>query len=253
MSQNTFEPSQSFHDAASFVTSSSQLKNLSNNTKLELYALYKMITVSRHPNVTKPSIFDMTGRAKWDAWDKAGKEYSQVDTGTLQEKYLDRCKELGWVPSASTTTLNKQVEPTRVALQEENLDSIDWDAPDDQLGGQKRSDKSMGKNVSVLQEEDVEIDPKTPHGLAILGDEGRLETLLQLGGVDINQRDEFGYTALHLAADRGNVGVVKLLIARGADPSIQVRGYPRPLSLDGLGGYIYAIHRPERGSKIELT
>ncbi|KAG8777091.1 hypothetical protein FRC20_008110 [Serendipita sp. 405] len=163
----------------------------------------------------------MTGRAKWDAWDKAGKEYSQVDTGTLQEKYLDRCKELGWVPSASTTTLNKQVEPTRVALQEENLDSIDWDAPDDQLGGQKRSDKSMGKNVSVLQEEDVEIDPKTPHGLAILGDEGRLETLLQLGGVDINQRDEFGYTALHLAADRGNVGVVKLLIARGADPSIQ--------------------------------
>jgi len=35
--------------------------------------------------------------------------------------------------------------------------------------------------------------------------------------VDLNARDEFKYTALHLAADRGNVKIVKLLLEKGAD------------------------------------
>lgn len=36
-------------------------------------------------------------------------------------------------------------------------------------------------------------------------------------GIDINARDNNGWTALHLAAERGQQQVVKLLLDRGAD------------------------------------
>jgi ankyrin repeat protein len=36
-------------------------------------------------------------------------------------------------------------------------------------------------------------------------------------GIDINTRDSQGWTALHLAAERGQHEVVKLLLDRGAD------------------------------------
>ncbi|KAG8832144.1 hypothetical protein FRC17_001934 [Serendipita sp. 399] len=191
-------------------------------TGMQLYALYKMVTVSKRPNVSKPSIFDMTGRAKWDAWDKASKDYSQMDMEALQNKYLDRCKELGWVLSASTTLQGQLPGSKKLGEDEQSINDIDWDAPNDsQTTGHRQSDKAMGTHVSVMEQEDIGADSTTLHGLAILGDEGKLKTLLQLGGTDINLKDEFGYTALHLAADRGNIDVVRLLTASGADLSIQ--------------------------------
>lgn len=58
------------------------LDNLSNDVKLDLYALYKQATVG-DINTSKPGIFDQKGRAKWDAWngkkgmpqDEAKKQY----------------------------------------------------------------------------------------------------------------------------------------------------------------------------------
>jgi ankyrin repeat protein len=36
-------------------------------------------------------------------------------------------------------------------------------------------------------------------------------------GVEVNQRDEYGSTALHWAAQHGSVEMVKVLLSRGAD------------------------------------
>jgi len=38
---------------------------------------------------------------------------------------------------------------------------------------------------------------------------------------DINSRDSFGFTPLHLAADRGHPQIIKRLLHLGADPDIQ--------------------------------
>lgn len=42
-----------------------------NEVKLSLYALYKQATVGKCTN-PKPGVFDLVGRAKWDAWNKLG-------------------------------------------------------------------------------------------------------------------------------------------------------------------------------------
>src|SRR5262249_37640565 len=39
------------------------------------------------------------------------------------------------------------------------------------------------------------------------------------GGADVNGANSYGLTALFMAADRANTELVKLLLARGADPN----------------------------------
>ncbi|CAG7846184.1 SubName: Full=Uncharacterized protein {ECO:0000313/EMBL:CCA70070.1} [Serendipita indica DSM 11827] len=219
MSSKVFTPSPQFHNAAAFVSTAPELGKAPNHVKLELYALYKMVTVSRKPNTPRPSFIDIRGKAKWDAWDKMGKELEDQSLEQIQDQYLDRCKSLGWNPSQQANS-TIQVSTTN----EVDVHDIDWDAEYDPKTdeGSRRGGQGMGTKVSVLAGDEQETDAKTLHGLAILGDAEKLDTLLQLDPhMDINQKDEYGYTALHLAADRGNVRVVELLLRKGADSSIK--------------------------------
>lgn len=64
----------------------------------------------------------------------------------------------------------------------------------------------------------------TPEGLDIfdaasLGEVGRIRNLLQADRGEIDERGMDGSTLLHLAAEFGQVDVVRLLLGRGADPN----------------------------------
>mmetsp|Transcript_19050 Transcript_19050/g.56698 ORF Transcript_19050/g.56698 Transcript_19050/m.56698 type:complete len:88 (+) Transcript_19050:127-390(+) len=54
--------------------------SIANDDKLALYGLFKQATVG-DVNTAKPGILDLSGRAKWDAWDKK-KGMSQDDAKT---------------------------------------------------------------------------------------------------------------------------------------------------------------------------
>ncbi|KAF5385444.1 hypothetical protein D9757_005368 [Collybiopsis confluens] len=200
------EPSQSFRDAASFLSNASALRKVSNAVKLELYGLFKWLTVTHEPDVSRPSIFDMTGRAKWDAWDAAGKRYSDVQEA--ENRYLEIARDLGWQPGAP----KKQEE----AKSEDIWDSESSNSEESHGGG-----GGLGVSVSSVVAPEIE-DDNTLHGLAIAGDAQKLHTLISLDQeINLNGLDEFGYTPLHLACDRGNVDVVRQLLAKGADTSIK--------------------------------
>ena len=55
-------------------------------------------------------------------------------------------------------------------------------------------------------------------------------TLLLDHGADPNARDHKGFTALHRAAEMGELQIVKLLLDRGAFPDLDAGGHT-PLSL----------------------
>ncbi len=164
---------------------------------MQLYALYKMVTVSRKPNTSRPSIFDMTGRAKWDAWAKISKELDNLDVEQVQNQYLHRCIELGWNPSEAKNPSQSNATPVPTT-KEVDVHDIDWDTEHDPKndGDSHRGGgggRGMGIKVSVLAEQDQEeTDSRTIHGLAILGDAEKLDTLHRLDPqMDINQKDEF--------------------------------------------------------------
>ena len=60
----------SFDDACARMSSEeikAQVEALSNEEKLEFYGLFKQATVG-DVNTDRPGMFDMKGKAKWDAW-----------------------------------------------------------------------------------------------------------------------------------------------------------------------------------------
>ncbi|MBM3572314.1 MAG: hypothetical protein FJX52_08140 [Alphaproteobacteria bacterium] len=62
---------------------------------------------------------------------------------------------------------------------------------------------------------------------------GRLEHIdyLLAKGADINARNRYGNTCMHVVAGRGNVSALKWLLERGADPLLEGEGDSTPLAL----------------------
>lgn len=130
------------------------------------------------PSTSRPSIFDMTGRAKWDAWAAAGKKYQ--DAQEAEKRYLEIAQTLGW---AGSTTEN-QVE--NVPLSSSTGDSDTPEASNSGGGG-------MGLSVSVLMPPPPSstVD-KSIHGLALSNDVSGLTTLLeQCPKTDLDAVDEY--------------------------------------------------------------
>ncbi|RPD64850.1 ankyrin [Lentinus tigrinus ALCF2SS1-6] len=194
----TYNPSESFREAASYLSKASSLSSVSNATKLELYAIFKYLMVSSTPNVPKPSIFDFTGKAKWEAWQTAGKTYQ--DPSDAEKRYLEIARSLGWV--------------------EEDI----WDKSDDEGESRKpkREGGAMGRTTSTMTMEDDKGSSSALSNLAVAGDlSAMLAYFHGQPDADVNARDENGYTPLHLAADRGHLEVVDILLKRGANPEIK--------------------------------
>lgn len=109
----------SFEQAVAFVGSSTAAS--SNETKLkvrarpttlrsrsltppfllykQLYALFKIAIVSSRPTTSRPGLLDWTGRAKWDAWDKLGREerfQGEAGKQRAQEEYVEEARRLGF-------------------------------------------------------------------------------------------------------------------------------------------------------------
>ncbi|GAA5857323.1 hypothetical protein JCM9279_000296 [Rhodotorula babjevae] len=192
--------STAFDRAVAYVSSSTAPS--SNEHKLRLYALYKVATSTRTPTASRPGLLDFSGRAKWDAWSRLGKEdeWARLSDDEAREgarrAYIDEARRLGFVDG------KEEVQERPAA---------------------KKDKKDQMVAVSTLEDSFVdEAPPSRIHELAIEGDVAALEGFRAGDGkaADLNERDAYGYAPLHLATDRGHAAVVKVLLAHGADRSL---------------------------------
>ncbi|KAH9937194.1 ankyrin repeat-containing domain protein [Fomitopsis serialis] len=168
-----YAPSPAFENAASYLSKASSLSSVSNTIKLELYGLYKYLTVSHAPNTSRPQ-------------QDHGERASEAEA-----RYIAIARELGWAPP-----MRVRWTWTRTMMK-----------PQSQAGGFGFGTSKGGGALSDL---------------AISGNVHELRAYLDANpNVDVNVKDENGYTPLHLACDRGHADVVRLLLERGADPSIK--------------------------------
>eukprot|EP01102_Stenamoeba_stenopodia_P008769 TRINITY_DN255_c0_g2_i1.p1 TRINITY_DN255_c0_g2~~TRINITY_DN255_c0_g2_i1.p1 ORF type:complete len:480 (+),score=116.84 TRINITY_DN255_c0_g2_i1:429-1868(+) len=86
------------------------INSISDQQKLEVYALYKQATQG-DVNTARPGMFDLVGRAKWDAWNKL-KGISQEEAS---KKYSDLVHSLA--PSSSSSSSASAAQPTGTTAQ----------------------------------------------------------------------------------------------------------------------------------------
>lgn len=87
------------------------------------------------------------------------------------------------------------------------------------------------------------------------GDEEKIDALLEQEEVNVNNGDRFGFTALHLAAAHGHLGIVRKLIMAGADARASTRlDKYTPLHSAAEGGRIHVVRYfvIERGLSLEV-
>jgi len=200
---------------------------------LKIYALFKYVTVSPRPSASRPSIFDMAGRAKWDAWEKLGKtlpEGGGDGDGRMEAeaRYIEIARGLGWVEHKEGSDV--------VGKGKGKEKEVDTEDPEESESGGGGS--GMGLTVSVMaRPEEEEQDDNTIHGIVLSNDRNRLLSFLETHSDQaVDEKDEYGYTPLHLAADRGYPEMVRILLEKGADRNITDPDGETALSLAEVGG-----------------
>ncbi|KAI7854738.1 ankyrin repeat-containing domain protein [Circinella umbellata] len=175
---------------------------LSNDQKLKVYGLFKQATVG-DCNVSKPSLFEFVGRAKWDAWN----ELRGMSMEKAKQIYVETVEsfKVGWSRQEGVYELSDD-EDTTV--------------------------KSTGKPVAVSMmayDSDTSEDTEDLFGYARQNNlEGVRNTITNQKNL-LNSQDEDGLTALHHACDRGNVDTVKLLLELGANVNAKTNDEETPL------------------------
>ena len=131
------------------------------------------------PSTSRPSIFDMTGRAKWDAWDAAGKQYQ--DSQEAEKRYLEIAQTLGWTGSAN------EIQVENVPSSSSTGDSDARPEASNSGGG-----GGMGLSVSVLMPPPSSAMDTSIHGIALSNDVSGLTTLLErCPETDLDAVDEY--------------------------------------------------------------
>ncbi|KAF5336989.1 hypothetical protein D9611_003112 [Ephemerocybe angulata] len=227
-------PSATFSNAASYLSTSTSAGRATNATKLELYGLFKYVTVAVKPTASKPRIFDMAGRAKWDAWNGMEAKYGSNGQEEAEKRYIELATEMGWTLVAEPAPKAAQPEEEEI-----NFDSDEEDGkPRIRSGGNSGGGDAGGMGLSVsAMARPMEKWDDSIFGSTVAGDVWRLTSILETHPeLDINQTDEYGYTPLHLACDRGHLEVVKLLLEKGADKSLKDPDEFTPLELAEVAG-----------------
>lgn len=190
---------------------------------LKFYGFFKQAT-SGKCNVPKPGIFNMSGRAKWSAWNELGemtketamKGYIQHLTA-LKPEWDQNVEDDGFKPQQASWVSVSTFAREEPDLGTEELTVVDFI---------KEGNVQKVQIVFTSEEIGTVINELDDEGLGLIhwaADRGKVEILrlvLQVPAVNIDLKDSGGQTALHYASSCGNRDCVKLLVDSGADRTI---------------------------------
>lgn len=174
------------------------VSQLDANALLEFYGLYKQATVGPC-NTSKPGIFSVNARAKWNAWNDLG----SMNKECAMQKYIAKLNETDpdWNQNDSSTT-KKVKKPSWVSVST----PMAIDSDDEHKGTKTLIDHVKDGNVDEV--------------LAFIGSSMSLEQRDSAKNSILNEYDSEGLGAIHWASDRGFHQILEILLKHGADVNL---------------------------------
>lgn len=199
---------------------------LTEDQKLKLYALFKQATEGDNAT-TCPSLLDIVGRAKWNAW----QAMAGISHADAQARYVACIQE--WYGDGAASGMKDTAQRDGAGRNLGRKDDDNFSFGSSQLRAlgeigidgcivrrERRKGEERGKEGEEEEEgeeaQDVFYYVKRGMVEEVLA---RLEKGEREGEprVDIDVRDEEGRTLLHWAVDRNHRVLVELLLTRGSD------------------------------------
>lgn len=190
----------------------SLVSSLPNEKLLYFYSRYKQATEG-NCNISKPGLFDQSGRRKWEAW----KKLEGTSKVTAMTEYIEGVQDLDpeWSDSNTTDSSASWARVSRMPQPDKEECTTFLDAI--QTG-------SIGYLAKFdLKREALQTFDDGMTALHWAADRGHVDVakLLLDNSADVNARDECGQTPLHYAASCGHEAIVKILLQHGADSTLQ--------------------------------
>lgn len=203
-----------------------ELKSLPPNDQLMLYGLYKQAKFGNAANLPSPSKLNMVAYSKYDAWTK----FHTMPRDFAMTKYVEvvyhfvgnAAGGIGAGESISRGGLFGMQDDNADIIYDDDGEEIDFFTDDDDDDDKKyekgKPSLSFGAQPSTLSH--------LPQGMITdksnllhAASENNPESIKEciLNGADVNEIDENGQSALHLAADKGFATCVNVLLEAGAD------------------------------------
>lgn len=162
------------------------VNELDQSTLLVFYGLYKQATVGRC-NTTKPGIFSVQARAKWNAWN----DLKDMTSESAMTAYVGKL-------TAIKPEWNEEVKADGERSKKAAWVAVSTPVAHDDGPRIDEADKTL---IDHVKEESVDV----------------VRRLLLSTTIDVNARDVDGLCAIHWAADRGNAVILHLLLQHGAN------------------------------------
>lgn len=173
------------------------VNQLEASTLLEFYGLYKQATVGPC-NTSKPGIFSMNARAKWNAWNDLG----SMGKESAIQKYIAKLNEIEPDWNQHDASKKKAKKPS-------------WVSVSTPLATESDDENKEGKTL-IDHVKDGNLDEVLAFMSSMLSIEQRDNTKKCV----INEYDGDGLGAIHWAADRGHAHILEILLKNGANVNL---------------------------------
>ncbi|WVO18304.1 hypothetical protein L204_106019 [Cryptococcus depauperatus] len=221
-----------FQAAATWLSGASAAARLPNETKLEIYGLYKYITTGQGPTTPRPSFFYPAPQAKWDAhhlyantYLAGGDNSREKSMQKAMQRYMEIARQVGWDGS-----LEDDVDLDNLSDDGEEIQRA-WGVQDVKDGTQANAEAWRAHSV-MARPNGTDEEVQSPLHYAVSNNNvEEVQKILENDERSVNSKDEFGYTALHLAADRGFLDMTRLLLRFGADKGLKDQDGQTPIQL----------------------
>ena len=206
--------------------------SLDQNDQLMLYGLYKQANEGNASNTTEPRRLNVVAFTKYSSW----KKFHNMPRHFAMMKYIEVVEhfmELNQNESdggARKVCVGSGNDAVKDMMNQDDIDygedsSVDLsedseDENEDSKQLQLGSEMSLAAKQSTLSGGNLlqrEGDMNFMQAASV-GDATSLKQFIDYG-VDVNERDESGQSALHMAADNGSIECVQKLLAAGSDPN----------------------------------